>query len=265
MFITKFFRIATEGTTADNREIKRSWLIQAAKNYDPKIYSSGIWMEHIRGFSSNSEFGRLGDIVELQTREDSDGKLALYARISPRNELIELNKQGKKLFGSIEISEDFAKTGEAYLVGLGVTDSPSSLSVERLQLFSERKEHPDNIYSEAIDFSFELEEVNETGQESLGDKIKSLFSKLRGEKNAQKQEFTEAIEPVVQGIVDLEEKVNQINQYSSNISDFKKEIENFSIELENLKKDVSEYAAQPAPTELRPIVTGGTNQNLTNC
>jgi hypothetical protein len=52
---------------------------------------------------------------------------------------------GQKAFTSIEITENFAGTGEAYLTGLGATNNPAALGVEQLK-FSAR----DKLYSEQI-------------------------------------------------------------------------------------------------------------------
>lgn len=52
-------------------------------------------------------------------------KLALFAQVEPTPELIALNKAKQKNYSSIEIDDSFADTGEAYIVGLAVTDSPA--------------------------------------------------------------------------------------------------------------------------------------------
>ncbi|WP_432786966.1 hypothetical protein AAEX37_01028 [Oligella sp. MSHR50489EDL] len=263
MLITKYFRVATEGKTADNRVIHRSWLEQAAKNYNQKKYNAGIWVEHFRGFSPDSAFGRYGDVVSLKTEEDSDGKLALFAQVAPSHELIELNRQGKKLFGSIEISENFADTGEAYLVGLGITDSPASLSVERIQLFSDRKQHPDNIFSIGEELNFEIEDKSEDeNKTSLGDYVKKMFSRLRREHQSNKEDFTEAINPVVEGIVELE---NQVNQYASELAVFRDEIKALNEHVKTLQSDLKTYSEAPANVPERPVVDGNSPLLLTDC
>lgn len=264
MKVTKYFRIATEGKTADNRTISRTWLEQVAKNYDPKKFSAGIWMEHMRGYSLNSEFGRYGDVVALKTEEDADGKLALYAQLAPSSELIEINKKGKKLFGSAEISENFADTGEAYFVGLGVTDSPASLSVERIQMFSDRKQSPDNVFTEGEGFNFEIIDDSEKKKEefSLSEKVKNMFSKLRGEHQSQKEDFSEAIEPVIQGIVELE---RLSNNYSEKFASLQGEVIQLKETVDSLSSDLKKYSQEPDSSDRRPIITGLDGQALTNC
>lgn len=267
MLITKYFRVATEGKTADNRVIFRSWLEQAAKNYNQKKYNAGIWVEHFRGFSPDSAFGRYGDVVSLKTEEDPDGKLALFAQVAPSHELIELNRRGKKLFGSIEISENFADTGEAYLVGLGITDSPASLSVDRIQLFSERKQHPDNVFSIGEELNFELEDENDKDENkqnvSLSEYVKKMFNRLRRENQSTKVDLTEAIEPVVEGVVELE---TQVNQYASELAVFREEIKSLHERVLSLQTELKTYSEEPADNSTeRPIVDGNSNYLLTDC
>lgn len=128
----KRYRVATSGPTIDGREIKPEWLKQAAANYDTNIYAARINVEHLRSMSPNGEFGAFGDVTGLQAETGKDGKVALYAEIEPNEKAIAANKAGQKVYTSIEIIENFAGTGEAYLVGLALTDSPASLGTERL-------------------------------------------------------------------------------------------------------------------------------------
>ena len=128
----KRYRVATSGPTIDGREIKPEWLKQAAANYDTNIYAARINVEHLRSLSPNGEFGAFGDVTGLKAETGKDGKVALYAEIEPNEKAIAANKAGQKVYTSIEIVENFAGTGEAYLVGLALTDSPASLGTERL-------------------------------------------------------------------------------------------------------------------------------------
>ncbi|WP_255213531.1 GPO family capsid scaffolding protein, partial [Burkholderia pseudomallei] len=137
---TKFFRVAVEGATVDGREIKREWLSQMAKHYDPTLYNARVNLEHLKGWaplSSTNPFGSYGDVIALKTAEIEDGplkgKMALFAQIDPTDELVALSKKRQKIFTSIEINPDFADIGEAYLVGLAATDDPASLGTEALQ------------------------------------------------------------------------------------------------------------------------------------
>lgn len=80
---------------------------------------------------------------------------------------MELVKKGQKLFTSMEVSTKFADTGKAYLVGLGATDDPASLGTEMLAFsasaahnpLANRKQNPENLFSEAVETLIELEEA----------------------------------------------------------------------------------------------------------
>lgn len=164
----KFFRIAKEGATCDGRALKREWLEQAAKNYDPQMYGARINCEHIRGYAPEGPFKAYGDVTALKTEEDKDGKLVLLAALDPTEELKAIVKNRQKVYTSIEISPSFAETGEAYLMGLAVTDSPASLGTDMLQFcaqqheqqkpspLSNRKQHPDNLFTVAEETAFDF-------------------------------------------------------------------------------------------------------------
>ena len=44
-----------------------------------------------------------------------------------------MNKKGQKIYPSIEFYRNFAGTGIAYQVGLGLTDTPASLGTEPIK------------------------------------------------------------------------------------------------------------------------------------
>lgn len=184
---TKFFCIATEGATTDGRNIPRAWLEQMAKNYDPAKYGARIWMEHIRGIGADSIFRAFGDVIALKT-DKVDGKLGLFAQLDPTPDLIAINKARQKIYTSMEVDPDFAKSGEAYLVGLAVTDTPASLGTDMLQFAAQapsnplaaRKQSPGNLFTAAQETVIEFEEDTMTTQNndaSLVDQIKALFTK----------------------------------------------------------------------------------------
>jgi hypothetical protein len=185
---SKFFRIAVEGDATDGRVIERSWLQDMGASYNPLVYGARIWMEHIRGVIPDSPFKAYGDVVATKTEEveiNGQKKLALFAQIEPTDALVKMvNVDKQKVFTSMEISPKFAGTGKPYLIGLGVTDSPASLGTERLafsakhpeaNLFSERKQHNDNLFSAAHEVALEFDEV--VIEPTAGDK---LFGLLQG-------------------------------------------------------------------------------------
>lgn len=165
---TKFFRIAVEGTTVDGREIKREWLEQMARNYKPETYTARINCEHLKGFSPEPPFNAYGSVLALKTDEieleiggKTEKRLALFAQLDINDQLAAINKSGQKLFTSIEVTPNFSGTGEAYLLGLAVTDSPASLGTEILK------------FTRTAEATLQLEPEAETADAATG-----LFSKL---------------------------------------------------------------------------------------
>lgn len=166
---TKYFRVCTEGATTDGRHVERRWIEQMAKNYRPEKYGARVNMEHFHGIDPDGLFKRYGDVLELKTEQVEDGKLALFASIDPTEELIALNKRRQKMYTSVEIDDNFADTGEAYLVGLAITDNPACLGVEMLQFsasakqnpLAHRKQQPGNLFTETIPFNLELDTETE--------------------------------------------------------------------------------------------------------
>lgn len=164
---TKFFRIAKAGATTDGRKIEVDWILQMAKNYDPNKFTARINLEHIKGIHPDWGFRNLGDVLALKT-EKKGKDLYLLAQIAPTDELIAYTNARQKNFTSIEVNPNFADTGEAYLVGLAVTDNPASLGTEYLQfaaqnrsanIYASRKFDAQNLISESLFFKMELEET----------------------------------------------------------------------------------------------------------
>lgn len=199
---SKKFRVAREGATSDGRKISREWLEQMAKNYDPKVYGARVNLEHFKGVYPDSAFRAYGDVLSLAT-ETIDGVMHLVAEISPTDDLVEMNKKRQKVYTSIEVNPAFADTGEAYLVGLAVTDNPASLGTEMLEFSSKaasnplaaRKLHKDNLFTECVEVALEFTEVNEGP--SLLDSIKAIF-KTQSEKSDKgidglREEFSQAM------------------------------------------------------------------------
>lgn len=183
-------RIATEGATTDGRTISAEWLTQMANNFNPAKYGCRINLEHIKGVLPDSPFKAYGDVTALKAEKDDDGKLALFAEIDPTDELKAMVQKRQKVYTSMEVDPDFADSGEAYLVGLAVTDTPASLGTSMLKFSAEqgqnsplaaRKQRPDNLFSAAIEttLDFTEERPEETGA-SLLDTVKALFSKHNG-------------------------------------------------------------------------------------
>lgn len=167
---TKFIRVMTEGATSDGRTIERGWIEQMARNYNPARYGARIWLEHLRGLYPDSTFRAYGDVIALKAEAVEDGKLALFAQLDPTPDLVAMNKARQKIYSSAEVNPNFARSGEAYLVGLAVTDTPASLGTEMLQFAAQakdnplatRKQSPDNVFTAATPITLDFEDTDMT-------------------------------------------------------------------------------------------------------
>lgn len=188
-FKSKWFRVAVEGATSDKRTIERSWLEQAAKNFNQATFGARIWLEHMRGiFAEDSAFPALGDVTALKTEEVDIGgkkKLALFAQLQPTDQLVGWNKKRQKIYTSIEIDPNFADTGEAYMVGLAVTDSPASLGTDALAFaqqnptaspYAGRHSSATSMFTEAVETDLSFEEEADASP-SLFTRVKELLTR----------------------------------------------------------------------------------------
>lgn len=243
---SKWFRIAVAGDTTDGREIQADWIIQMAQNYNPDTYGARINIEHFRSVFPDGIFGAYGDVLALKTEKvtiDGEEKDALFAQIEPTQSLIELNKKKQKVYTSIEVDENFANKGSAYLIGLAVTDSPASLGTEMLQFaagakvnpLADKKQRPENLFTAAQEVTLEFEEVKESQSYSAGllDKVKKLFSKQEQTEKKSAESFSEQ----EQAIVEIaQETANQGQAVSKLETDFN----NLNTAHEQLKNDFNE-------------------------
>lgn len=272
MPVTKPVRVATEGSTIDGRTIKREEIEQMGRNYNRTKYGARIWLEHIRGILPDSQFRAYGDVLETHSAEieiEGKKKLALFAKLDVTEEMVGINKARQKIYTSIEIQPNFAGTGEAYLAGLGVTDSPASLGTEALKLFSSRKQHPDNLFSEAIEIELELEATPAPNPEDgLGTKllntVKSLLGKSQDSNQQDLKHFSEAITTVADSQKTLLEKFAAFTGFGDKVTkleaDLKKITDDFNALLTKLSKE-----PQPGTQQPRPTATGGNDQEKTDC
>lgn len=192
---SKFFRVGVEGVTTDGREISRDWIQQMAATYNRAKYGARIFAEHIRGAVPDGPFRALGDVLNVKAEEitegDLKGKLALYAQIEPSEAMVKLVQSGQKIYSSMEVDSAFAGGKLAYLVGLGITDSPASLGTEILAFaaqhpdtspFKSRKQRPENLFSAATETAIELEPEAPAADQEAGffAKLNALLDKFTG-------------------------------------------------------------------------------------
>ncbi|MFW2037793.1 GPO family capsid scaffolding protein [Acinetobacter ursingii] len=207
-FKSKWFRVAVAGDTTDGREIQSEWILQMAQTYSLNTYGARINLEHIKGVSPDGIFGAYGDVIALKTEKvdiNGEQKDALFAQIQPNDNLIALNQKNQKIYTSIEIDENFAKTGQAYLVGLAVTDSPASLGTEMLSFaagatenpLKAKKQRPENLFSAAQETTFEFEEVKENFGANFLNQIKSLFKTQEQQQQQNQENFSQSEQAII--------------------------------------------------------------------
>lgn len=212
---SKFFRVATEGATTDGRDITRAWIDQMARNFDQKKYGARVWLEHYRGITPDSVFKAYGDVTAVEARDVEDGKRGLFAQIVPLPELVAMNKAKQKIYTSIEVDPKFAGSGEAYMVGLAVTDSPASLGTEVLSFASQNKEAspfagrkagPDNLFTSAVEtvLDFEEEEDKDAGKyaSKLMGFVTGMFSKKHASDESKFTAVAEGMEAMANAVAE---------------------------------------------------------------
>lgn len=280
--VSKFFRIGVEGDTCDGRIISGNDIQEMAESFDPRVYGCRINLEHIRGLFPDGDFKRLGDVVELKAEiidDDSalNGKWALFARITPTDDLIAMNKKLQKVYTSMEIQPNFANTGKCYLVGLAVTDDPASLGTEYLEFCRNAKHNPlqrfkanpENVFSAATLAELEFEDVPDTVLNSLADKVKAIFSRKQVSDNARLNDVHEAVTTVSEHVqTNLTKQDERLSAMETAFATFKQEltgkVEETSQAFSDLKTtlDKTESFSQPRRTKASG---GGGDELLTDC
>lgn len=260
---SKFFRVAVEGMTTDGRTIERAWIEQMAATYDRNTYGARVWMEHIRGLTDDSIFRAYGDVTATKAEEvtiDGQTRLALFAQVEPTDDLVHMvNTRKQKIYTSIEVAEKFAGSGQAYLVGLAVTDTPASLGTEALQFaaqlptnpFTARKQAADNLFTAATETELVFDEYEEKPRlgTQLFTRVQAL---LKGKPAAEGSEFAavgQAVEAIAEHGKTLADQVN------AQACEQREGLQQLRTELSQLKTQLS-HTPDPAQPQ-RPPVTGG--------
>ena len=270
-FRSNWFCVAVEGATSDKRTIKRAWLEQAAKNFNPATYGARIWLEHFRSLLPDSPFKAYGDVLAVKTDEiDINGqkKLALFAQVEPTPELIALNKAKQKIYSSIEIDDSFADTGEAYIVGLAVTDSPASLGTDVLAFsaqkpesspFKDRHYSATSMFTEAVETTLTFEEVEV--KPSIGAQLFSKVQDLLKRKEAIDDSEFGAIGQAVEAIAEHGKSLaEQFTAEQTRNTELRAQVQQLSTDLSTLKTTLGN--TQDHSQLARPPVTGGGSQAL---
>ena len=192
----KAFKIAQSGPTSDGREIKPLWLYDFAETYDKTVYTARMWVEHLRGLYPSSDFRAAGDVARVFV-EEKDGIVSLFGELEPNEYGKQLNAADQKIFTSIEVTENFANSGKAYLTGLGLTDSPASLGTDKLKFskFNGFNNHQPNVHHFHMTAELDLSEGwgGVTGEPT--DKSKHSFNFINALTEALKNAFGKKDEP----------------------------------------------------------------------
>lgn len=259
---SKWVIVATEGATTDGRTIQRNWIEEMAESYDPKnTYGARINLDHIKFSVYLPELANahcFGDVLAVKAEEREDGKLQLLAELQPTDALIALNKDGQKVYTSVEIDTNFADTGKAYLVGLAVTDNPASLGTEMLSFshngLNARKLKADNIFSAAIETELDFEGWNGDEHQSVFAKIKALFAKKEKSDDERFSDQSSAIELLAEQQKEILEKLTALQ---GDFANQQAEIEEMKTGNEEIHATFEELKQKPAQAEnYRPLVYG---------
>ena len=269
----KRFRIAVQGATTDGREISRDWISQMAKNYDPTVYGARVNMEHIKGYAADSTFRRFGDVTKVEAEEITEGplagKLALFGYIDPTPELVELTKARQKVYTSIEVNPKFSDTGEAYLIGLAVTDDPASLGTEYLSFsatakaspLASRKQDKENLFTAAEETLIEFYDEADAGP-SLLSRVKELFTRKEKTDDERFSDVSAAVTAVAEQVQKNGETHSQ--QVAALEKTFSDRIAALELEAGKDREALSNLQETLAKTDggfnRRPPATGGDNK-----
>lgn len=266
----KKFRVAVSGPTVDGREISAQHLKAAATHYNPALYGARVNVEHCLSIYPGSELSAMGDVIALSAEDISDGPLAgrtaLYADIEPSERMKQLTAEGKKVYSSIELHPNFALNGQAYMVGLAMTDMPASLGTERLKFAAQQRQQVmtfNNQQGEAPLFTDAMEAGLIELTEQRSDEGRQWFSRvveLLGKgRQSDSEQFTQVrgvVEGVAQSHADLLDRFNTLAQQST--ADHQT-METLKTELTTLRQQLQ---TQDNNATSRLAATGSANAQL---
>lgn len=294
---SRFFCIAVEGATTDARVIEASWINEMAANYNPATYAARVNMEHVRGYTPDPPFNAYGDVLALEARDieltlngQTEKKRALFAQIEANDQLLAINKKGQKLYSSIEVNPNFAGKGQAYLMGLAVTDSPASLGTEMLQFAAKatvnplatRKQQPGNLFTATGDpIDLQFDDAVASDPAGTGFNVKDLVASIAqaftgapaaaaattptaappqpapADTDKLTAAFTSAVEQLGKAIADQGDRFAKAQQASEqNIAQLMSEVSALQTRLTTSPS--GQHAA-------RPLATGGAGDFATDC
>lgn len=261
---TQLFCVATEGATIDGRQINRQWIDDMAETYDPKKYTARIWLEHIRGTLPDSPFKALGDVLAVEARDVEGGKRGLYAQLAATPDLVAINKASQKVFTSIEVTENFADSGKAYLAGLGVTDSPASLGTDRLHFSSRhgKRELPaGHHFSTPLEVTIEFEDDEPSLFATVSEKVTALLNTFKAKNDKQFNEVSQVLESVAECMGDVSQQMGELASLRETVSRLETELATQAESFTALKASLD----NTPEGEPRPRASGGSTDFTTDC
>ncbi|MBB5447095.1 MULTISPECIES: GPO family capsid scaffolding protein [unclassified Paraburkholderia] len=278
----KFKRVATEGATTDGREISRAQIQEMADTYNPATYGARVFCEHMRGMVPDGPFRAYGDVRGLKAETVEGGKLALFAQIDPTDDLKAMTKSRQKIYSSVEIDPNFANSGKAYLVGLGVTDSPASLGTDVLtfaqqhpEMFRSRKVRPENVFAAAAEIDTDFGEHDTPAEKDGFTRMMEFFSKNFGgssRQEAPQASSTPPVAPPANGGAGVQQSsaldAAGVQMFMAALTTLNEQNNTLRTEVAGVNQKFSDLAARLENTQFsqsRPLSTGGNGGDLTDC
>lgn len=288
---TNWFRVAVEGDTIDGRKISGKDLKDMADTYDPKVYGARVFIEHLRSVFPNSELGAYGDVLALKTEPFElmgEEKTALYAQIDALERAVEMIGNRQKVYSSIEIVPDFAKTGKAYLGGLALTDSPASLGTEMLTFSRHQQKNPHAFTSRQLETQVELEPEGSAADDApqaapdddevsnqpgafarLVEGIKTrlqAFGKQAKDNGDQVAQLAGVVNDFAeQALAHYQQQTEELAALRQAFADLKKTHEQRETDLQQLKEQYRQIDATDKNPGKRPAATGGAGYIRAKC
>lgn len=215
--VEKRFRVAREGQTVDGRELTGQEIQQMGSSYSLEKYGARINLEHFSGWSPEPPFNAYGDIIKVEAVQE-DGKWSLYNTISALPNFVAMNKNGQKIYPSIEFYRNFAGTGIAYQVGLGLTDIPASLGTEPIKFsanqFAVRTQPNAEIFMSIPTAPAEQNNSVPNDQKGFLEQLKNMLTPSQPKPAAQPDDFqavvTQGLVTALNGIKDLNDKFSAL-------------------------------------------------------
>lgn len=264
MPISKFLIVATEGQTIDGREITAKQIDQMAANYDPKKYGARVWLEHYRSLLPDSPFKAYGDVLAVKADTNAEGKRVLLAQIDATSDLVKMNTDRQKVFWSIELDPNFAGTGEAYLAGLAVTDTPASLGTEMLTFAAKSANAPEalksHLFTAFSESALDIEEAAKPEGPGLMARVKELLSGKGKSDDARFTQLEGAVTAVaeevaaIKGAADNFAKADSVKAMSADVTALKTQLTELTTKL-----------SQTPDSPPRPQTSGGPVPQTTDC